>query len=221
MSAPVVSVPPDARVGAVAALLAERHISGVPVVEHERVIGIVDERDLLRRFEIGTEQARLRKTWWARLTDRDTPSDYGKSHAVHVRDVMGSPAIGVPPAATIQEIASIFASPRIRRIPVLVRNRMVGIVTRADLVRAIAIRARAADAPGGRCDAAIRAQLRDELEAQRWWRSGWATLDVRNGIVHFAGLVESEAGRRAARVAAENVPGVRGIDDERMQTARF
>jgi CBS domain-containing protein len=222
MSAPVVSVEPHARVSAVAALLAERRISGVPVVEHGRVIGVIDEGDLLRRFEIGTERSGPGKSWWARVTGRGAlPADYVKSHAMRARDVMTSPVICVTRAATIQEVASIFASPAIRRIPVLGGKQMVGIVTRADLVQAIAMNSRVAEAPLPQSDATIRAQLLDELEAQPWWRPDWVTLDVRDGVVHLGGLIESEAGRLATRVAAENVPGVRGVDDERMQTARF
>jgi len=222
MSAPVVSVGPHARVSAVAALLAERRISGVPVVEQGRVIGVIDEGDLLRRFEIGTERSGPRKSWWARVTGRGAlPTEYVKSHAMHALDVMSSPVVGVTRGATIQEVASIFASPRIRRIPVLRGKQMIGIVTRADLVRAIATNSGAAEAPPRQSDATIRAQLLDELQAQPWWRSDWVTLDVRDGVVHLGGLTESEAGRRATRVAAENVPGVRGVDDERMQTANF
>ncbi len=222
MSAPVVCVVPDARVGAVAALLAERHISGVPVVEHGRVIGVIDEGDLLRRFEIGTEKSGPRESWWARLTGRSSlPTDYVKSHARYARHVMSGRVIGVTETATIQEVASIFASPRIRRIPVLRRNGLIGIVTRADLVRTIAIKTRPSETLHRQSDAAIHTQLLEELEAQRWWRPGWATLDVRDGVVHFGGLIESEASRHATRVAAENVPGVRGVDDERMQTTNF
>ena len=222
MSAPVVFIGPDTPVRDIATLLLRRHISGVLVVENGQVVGVVNEGDLLRRFEIGTDSSGPQQSWWSQLIGRRTlPGDYVKSHARHARDVMTSPVTTVTEETTIQEVASIFAARHIRRIPVLRRNELLGIVTRADLVRAIALKTRAAEAPRAQSDEAIRTQLLEELEAQRWWRPGWSTLDVHDGVVHFAGLIDSEDTRLATRIAAENVPGVRGVEDERMQTSSF
>lgn len=118
--------------------------------------------------------------------------------------------------ALARQIASIFEARHIRRVPVLRDKQLVGIVTRADLIRALALATRDLVAPRAQSDEAIRVGLLRELGQQRWWRPDWSALYVRDGVVHYHGLTRSEDERRAARVAAENVPGVRGVEDDRM-----
>ena len=222
MSAPVVSVKPDAMLPDIVALMLDRNISGVLVMADGRLLGVINEGDLLRRFEIGTADSAAEKTWWQQLVHREKlPLDYVKSHARMAQDIMASPVVTVTEEAPIQEIASIFAARHIRRIPVLRGSEVIGIVTRADLVRAIALKTRKSGSPGDQSDAAIREQLLHELETQRWWHSVSSTLDVHDGVVHFFGLYESETDRRAARIAAQNVPGVKGVEDHRTSTADF
>lgn len=200
----------------------EQHISGVPVMADGRLLGVINESDLLRRFEIGTAGSAAEQSWWEQLIHRDRlPLDYVKSHARLARDIMTSPVVTVTEVASIQEIASTFAARHIRRIPVMCASLVVGIVTRADLVRALALKTRNDDIPGGQSDPAIGRQLLRELETQQWWHSVSSTLDVHDGVVHFHGLYDSENDRRAARIAAENVPGVRGVEDHRVPTASF
>jgi CBS domain-containing protein len=222
MSTPIVAVGPDAPLRDVVALMLERHISGVPVMADGRLLGVINESDLLRRFEIGTESCAAENSWWTQLVHRDRlPIDYVKSHARLARDIMTSPVVTVTEEASIQKIASVFAARHIRRIPVLRGRSVVGIVTRADLVKAIALRTKDEQLPGERSDEAIRSQLLDELQKQHWWYSVSSSFDVRDGAVHFHGLCESESDRRAARIAAENVPGVRSVEDHRTATASF
>ena len=222
MSVPVVAVGPDTLLPDIVALMLERHISGVPVMADGRLFGVINESDLLRRFEIGTDGSAAETSWWEQLVHRNKLSlDYVKSHARRARDIMSSPAVTVTEHASIQKIASIFAARHIRRLPVLQDGLVVGIVTRADLVRAIALTTGNEEIPGDPSDVAVRLRLLHELEKQRWWHSMSSTLDVHAGVVHFYGLYESESDRRAARIAAENVPGVRGVEDHRTPTASF
>ena len=105
-------------------------------------------------------------------------------------------------------------------MPVLRGHRLVGIVTRADLVGAIARKPRSSEAPA-QTDEDIRRRLLTELEKQPWWHPDWSAVDVLDGIVTYRGLLESEDERQAARVAAENVPGVRGVEDNRTPWAAW
>ena len=216
MTAPVITIAPDAPVHEIAELLVERHISGVPVVANGRVVGLVNEGDLLRRHEIGTEGSAPARPWWAQLIERDPrPIDYVKSHARQAKDFMTPQVISVTEDTPVEEIASIFAARAVRRVVVLREQQLVGIVTRANLVRALALKSPAAPVPRMQSDEAIRLRLLSELQEQAWWRPGQSTAFVRDGVVHYRGLVENEDERRAARVAAENVPGVHGVHDTR------
>jgi CBS domain-containing protein len=194
--------------------LLERRISGVPVVADGAVVGMVNEGDLLHRHEIGTDGDMPGRTWLARLIERDPlPVDYVKSHARKAKDIMSHHFVSVTEDTPVRKLASIFAARNVRRVPVLRNKQSIGIVTCADLIRALAQDARA---PRTQSDEAIRVQLLQELERQRWWRPEWSAMDVHDGVVHYRGLIRSDDERRAARVAAENVPGVRSVEDDRM-----
>lgn len=216
MSTPVVTITRETPVHDIATLLVERRISGVPVVDNGRVVGLVNEFDLLRRHEIGTEGSAPARSWWEKLIERDPrPIEYVRSHAQQAKDVMTRQVISVTEDAPVHKLASIFAVRSVRRIVVLRGQQLVGIVTRANLVQALALAAQARPAPRAQSDDAIRQRLLSELEAQPWWRPSQSSAYVRNGVVHYQGLVEGDDERRAARVAAENVPGVRGVEDSR------
>lgn len=220
MTTPVITIAPDTRVREVAALLLEKRISGVPVVENERVIGVVNEADLLHRYEIGTDGDVPKHSWWAPLIRPDRSSaNYVKSHAGRAQDIMTRHGVAVNEDLSLQQIALIFEARHIRRVPVLRGKQLVGIVTRADLIRALAQKTRDLEMPLAQTDEAIRLRLLAELEHQRWWRSDWSTVYVCDGVVSYRGLLESENERQAARIAAENVPGVRGVEDNRMPWA--
>jgi CBS domain-containing protein len=217
MTSPVITITPDTLVHETAELLLERRISGVPVVTDGAVVGMVNEGDLLQRHEIGTDGEAPERSWWQRLIERDRfPAEYVKSHARRARDIMSRHVVSVTEDTPARQLASIFTARHIRRIPVLRDQRLVGIVTRADLIRALALTTRDIEAPRAQSDEAIRARLLRELERQRWWRPEWSALYVQDGVVHYRGLIHSDDERQAARVAAENVPGVRGVEDDRM-----
>lgn len=222
MTTPVVTITLDTTVHEIAALLLERHISGAPVLENGRVVGLVNEFELLRRREIGTEGSVPQRSWWTQLIERDSrPIEYVKSHAQHAKDVMTRQVVSVIEDTPVQEIASIFAARAVRRIVVLRGQQLVGILTRADLIQALAQKSQATPAPRPQSDESIRLRLLAELESQPWWRPSESALSVHNGVVHYRGLIETEDERHAARVAATNVPGVRDVEDSRTMWAAW
>lgn len=220
MTTPVVTIEPGMTVREIAALLLARRISAVPVVEAGRLVGLVSEGDLLHRHEIGTDRDRPARAWWLSLISNDpAPAHYVKSHAKHARDIMTRAVISVAEDTPIAEIASLLEAHRIKRVPVLHGGRLVGIVSRANLVQALGVRPPSAKPPRARSDDAIRRQLLDELERQPWWRSSASHVTVTDGVVHYSGILDSRDEKEAARIAAENVPGVRKVEDRRMRIA--
>lgn len=219
MTAPVITVTPDTALPQVVALLLEHRISGVLVVDAGQVVGVVGDGDLLHRHEIGTDNWAGYRTWWQRLTQSDpAPVAYVKSHGGHVRDVMDSEVVCVQEDAPLSQLAAILEQRHIRRVPVLRGTQLVGLVTRADLVRALAASASLLAKPQvGTDDEVIRLRLLEELGAQPWWSGNWSSVFVHHGVVSFVGVVQCEADKTAARIAAENIPGVCGVDDQRMQ----
>jgi CBS domain-containing protein len=217
MTAQVIAVTPDTRVGEVAALLHHHRISAVPVVENDRLVGILSEADLLHRHEIGTDYARGGDPWWMRLFSADrSPAEYVKSHARQVRDIMTREVATVAPDTPLAEIASLLEKRRIKRVPVLKQGRLVGIVSLSDLVRALACRLGSGRKTGPMTDEAIRSLLLAELRRQAWWRPELTNVTVQEGVVTYGGVIEFENQRLAARVAAEIIPGVRGVVDKRV-----
>jgi CBS domain-containing protein len=217
MSSPVLSVGPQTPVLQVAALLREKRIGGVPVLVGNEVVGIVTEKDLLHRQELGTEHRSHTQAWWRRVVAPDMEPDwYVKSHGRCAEHVMTRVLFVVAPDTSVREIMDLFDKHRIGRVPVLKDNRMVGIVTSADLVKALAEGIWVpAEPSAATSDEDIRKRLLSELDGQDWWNGGCCAVQVRHGIVRFTGFVENEAQRRASRVAAENTAGVRCVWDER------
>ena len=176
---------------------------------------IVSEADLLHRHEIGTDRNAPSSAWWLRLfsADRSIP-EYIKSHASRAQDIMTREVATVAPDTPVAEIATLLEARGIKRVPVLHCGRLVGIVSRANLVQALAVKASFPEAAGGGDDA-IRSRLLAELERQSWWRSVVSNVIVTDGVVHYWGALDAEEERAAARVAAESVPGVRRVEDHR------
>ena len=145
-------------------------------------------------------------------------AEYVKSHATRARDIMTKDVIWVAPDTPIAQIARLLEKHGVKRVPVLQGGRLVGIVSRSNLVQALAASGSNMNV-GDTHDGAIRTRLYAELERQPWWRSTISTVIVTDGVVHYFGIVDSEEQRQAARVAAENVSGVRRIEDHRVPIA--
>lgn len=219
MTAPAISVGPETPVPQVAALLSKHRFSAVPVVEGGRLVGLVSEADLLHRHEIGTDgHARPRSGWRRLLFGRDaSAAEYAKSHAMRARDVMTREVVSVGADTPIDEIVQLLEKRNVRRVPVVRGEEVIGIVSRADVVRALAAQPRA-PAAQPLSDEAIQERLAAELEHQPWWRAPYSSVRVENGVVHYSGIIDSpdeQAWRDAARVAAENLAGVRAVEDHR------
>lgn len=218
MSTPVISVAPDTPVTDVAALLFEKRISGVPVVDKGRLVGLVSEGDLLHRHEIGTDRPKRSGSWWLRLFSAEqTPAEYVKTHGRLARDVMTREVETITPDTPVVEIATLLESRGIKRVPVIREGQLVGIVSRANLVQALAGMRPAAVRVTPPADQAIRGRLQAELERQSWWRDAASNVIVTDGVVHYFGTIHSEDQQEAARVAAESIPGVRGVEDHRVR----
>jgi len=222
MTTPVITVGPDSEVQEIAALLLKHRISGVPVLDDGRLVGFVSEGDLLHREEIGTDRPARPESWWLRLLGSEaSPADYVKSHARRARDIMTREVVTVAPEASLAQIATLLEKRRIKRVPVMSGASLVGIVSRANLVQAIAAMPPAVTRDLQPADDAIESALVVELERQPWWRRMSSNVIVSEGVVHLWGFVGSEEERAAARVAAENVPGVRAVEDPRLAYAEF
>jgi CBS-domain-containing membrane protein len=219
MTSPVITVGPDTQVRHIAGLLFKHRISAVPVLDNGRLVGIVSEADLIHRHEIGTESGARTGAWWLQLFGPDhTVADYVKSHATRARDLMTPDVVTVGPDTPVAKVARLFEKHRVKRVPVLKGTQLVGIVSRSNLVQALAAKGRVIS-PDSNGDSAIRAQVCAELERQPWWRALTSNVVVTDGIVHYFGTFDSEDQKQAARIAAENVPGVRAVQDHRVPIA--
>jgi hypothetical protein len=191
------------------------------------LVGIVSEGDLLHRVETGTERRpeRLtgrRRSWWLDTiaSDQDLARDYVESHGRTVKDVMTPDVISVTDTTELAEIAMLLETKRIKRVPVMRDGKLVGIVSRANLVRALAAAKSEPATNADSDDRTIRQKLLSELKGQEWfkmqdWSKIWAAdILVRDRVVHFwFSQNQSEEERRALRVAAENFPGARGVEE--------
>jgi CBS-domain-containing membrane protein len=186
-------------------------ISGVPVMDKDGLlVGIVTEGDLLRRVETGTERHRPR---WSEPFSSNSrlAAEYVKSHAKRVADIMIREVFSVDEMATLGEIVDLLEAKKIKRLPVMHDGKIVGIVSRADLLKVLA--SGGAGTEDEEKDRTIRRLLCAELRDQKWADAREDHVVVTNGVVHFWGIVGSEDERRALRIAAENTPGVRGVED--------
>jgi CBS domain-containing protein len=226
MTAQVLTVKPDASVREVAALLSERGISGVPVVDDAgRVVGIVSEGDLLHRTEIGTERRlKRRRSWWLNSLASDAASDYVKSHGLKVEDVMTRGVISVGETTELGELAVLLETNAIKRVPVITDGKLVGIISRANLIRALAATESAPAAFSAKDeeiirnrveDELIRKRLLDELGKMEWAKGIWAAdVIVKDKTVHLWMTDDQPpAQRQALRIAAESIAGVRRVQE--------
>jgi len=218
MTTNVITVDPDTSVQALATLLSERGISGVPVVDRDnRLIGIVTEGDLLHRAETGTERRteRRRSRWLDAIgSDQEAARDYVKAHGRIVREIMTRDVISVSDTTDLGDVATLLETKRIKRVPVLHDGKLVGIVSRANLVRALAMTPSEPAIAADSDDRTIREKLLAELKGQEWVHMWAADIIVRDRVVHLWFTDDrSDEERQALRVAAENIPGVRQVEE--------
>lgn len=209
MSKTVVAVTPETPLAQAVRLMIDARVSGVPVIDAEgRAVGMLTEGDLLRRAETGTEGPA--PGWFAKLLmPGRLAGQYIQTHSRQVGEVMTPDVVTVEEGAPLEEVALLMQRHRIKRLPVARDGKVVGVVSRADLARALAQSLFAAtETPG---DAAIAERIRAELRTQPWSRARGVAIAVENGVVLLDGCVFDPREREAIRVLAENVPGVQSV----------
>jgi len=210
MTACVVSISSDSSVFDAAELLVSMHFSALPVVDSSgKIVGVVSEADLMRRPEIGTAP---HHSWLSRMLadEGKSAAEYVTFHSRQIADVMTRKVIFVQEDATLAEIAETMTKHRVKRVPVVRDNVVVGIASRSDLLRILMSREPQSDATV-QSDAELRSKVLSAVSKQTW-SSTWPTnVLVNAGVVHLWGFVSSHTISSAYRVAAENVPGVKKV----------
>ena len=214
MTQPVMTIAPDASIVEAVRLMLQYKFSGLPVVDASgNLVGIVTEGDFLRRIETGTQRRRPR--WIEFLVGPGRLADeYVHSSGRRVEEVMTAEVQTVQQDAPLKDIVQLMERCGIKRLPVLRGRTLVGIVTRANLMRALMGAIKGAPRVSTNDDATIRQRLLDELEKQAWAPAGAIDVAVNDGVVILSGVITDERERRALCVAAENIPGVKKVEDQ-------
>ena len=212
MTSFVVTVTPEATIEYAAQLMLQYRISGLPVTDSDgAVLGIVTEGDLLRRAETGTDKRHAR--WVSLLIGQGRlAQEYVHTHGRKVGDVMTERVFTVTPETPLADLVALMETKHVKRVPVVDQGRLVGIVSRADVMAALV--GLLAEKPAGTMtDAEIRIQILTEIDRQPWGPRGGVDVIVTNGVVVLKGTIPDERERAALCVAAENVPGVKAVHD--------
>ena len=210
MATNVITVRLDTPVATIAEVLLANRISAVPVVNDKDVlVGIVSEGDLIHRVEAGTERHR---SWWLELlTGKETLAhEFVMSHARKAADVMTRPVISVQPDTPLGDIASLLEKHRIKRVPVASNGKIVGIVSRANLIQAL-VNLNRAKTEASVDDLTLHGNILEQLRSKPWVDPSTISILVNNGSVELWGIVDSETEKNAIRVAVEVTPGVRQV----------
>jgi CBS domain-containing protein len=212
MTSPVISVEPDTPVLQAVRIMLQRHISGLPVIGKDgRLVGIVTEGDFLRRAETGTQRRRPR--WLEYLVGPGRLADeYTHSHGRKVEEIMTAEPLTVNEDTPLEDVVKLMEKHGIKRLPVVRGIDVVGIVSRANLLHALAAVAREVK-PAAAGDSAIRDRVLKELSGQLWAPVSLINVIVRNGVVDLGGSITDARERQALIVAAENVPVVKAVKD--------
>lgn len=211
MTRPVYSVLPEATIAEAANIMLQRHISGLPVVDAAgKLVGIVSEGDLIRRSEIGTQRKRGR---WLKflLGAGKAATEFVHEHGRKISEVMTSAPLTITEDTTLEEIVTSMETNGVKRLPVMREGKLVGIVSRANLLQAVASLSREIPDPTADDDH-IRKRIIDTLQKNDWCPFGLSVV-VRDGVVHLGGVITEERSRQASIVGAENVAGVKKVHD--------
>ena len=211
MTRSVITVTPEATIVEAANIMLQKHVSGLPVVDAAgKLVGVVSEGDFIRRSEIGTQRKRGR---WLRfiLGPGKSASDFVHEHGRKIAEVMTKSPLTITEDTALEEIVELMEKNNVKRLPVIRADKVVGIVSRANLLQAVASLAREVPDPTADDDH-IRNRVIDAMEKNDWCPFGLSVI-VKDGIVHLSGVITEERSRQAAVVAAETVQGVKQVHD--------
>ena len=212
MTRKVITERPDTPIRDIATLMVENHISGLPVLTADgKVVGILSESDLLHRAETGTER---RQKWWFRIfaDSASLAREYAKAHGLKAHDVMSRYVISVRDDTELRDVADSLDNHRIKRVPVLKEESLVGIVTRGDLVRALS-QAQLSAAAAKMDNAGLHKLLQSRMRSQPWIDESYINVSVNDGVVELIGFVESLDQKNALRALVEGTEGVTRVED--------
>lgn len=213
MTTDVVTIAPDLGVEKIAQLLMSCGISGVPVVDADgNLVGVVSEGDLLRRSEGGTERQRA---WWLKLLSNpeERAREFVKTHGHKAEDVMTRKVVTVTEDTPVNEIARILERQHIKRVPVIKNGKIVGIVSRANLLQGLATHKERVSPTPSPDDRTIRQAVQEMVAHEDWISHGSLNVIVNDGVVELWGWVDSADERKALLTAVEEVDGVKEVVD--------
>ena len=212
MSSPVAGIEPSASIADAAGLMLSRKISGLPVIgSNGELLGVVSEGDFLRRGELGTKRKRLR--WLEFLVSPGKAADeYVHANGRRVSEVMSGEVVTTTRGASLEDAVELMTRHHVKRLPVVEGGKVVGIIARSDLLRAL-LRVEPAPDAAVVGDEQIRRNVVAELTSQTWAGASMIRVKVDQGVVELSGVILDERERQAARVAAENVAGVKAVTD--------
>ncbi|HYP62757.1 MAG TPA: CBS domain-containing protein [Acidocella sp.] len=211
MNRNTLSVMPSSLVSDAARIMVAHRISGLPVLDEQgKLVGIVTEGDLLRRAEIGTDGA---QAGWLKslLMPSAVAADYVQTHARHVSGVMTHNPVFVTPETGIDEAAQLMFRKQIKRLPVLDHGKLVGVISRSDLVRILA--RKLINTPAESSDESIANYIKAEISHANWAPKSGLRIAVKDHVVEVKGTVFSDEERQAVICIAENAPGVKEVKD--------
>lgn len=213
MTRKVVGISPQATIGEAVDLMVRSGVSGLPVIDDNgAAVGMLSEGDLLRRPELGTQKPRAH--WLECLFHSGRLAEaYAHTHGRKVQEIMTPTVVSIGEDTRLEDAVALMERHRIKRLPVVRDGRIVGIISRADFVRALAsfVRQSYDDVPTG--DRQIKAAIEAELKAEPWAPVGLVDVEVSDGIVELRGVITDEMQRNAIRVIAENAEGVKAVND--------
>lgn len=218
MTSPVITARPNSSILDLIGLMLEKHISAIPIETSDgKLAGLVSEGDLIRRSEIG---ARDYSSWWLaaiggklRLAD-----DFVKTHGMKAEEVMTNNVVTISDETPVWKIAEILEKNKIKRVPVVRGGKLVGIVSRANLLQAVAVQREELSKRSSENDRNLRQEIIQILEKQVWTDISHLNVFVKNGVVHYWGRVNSVSERKALRAAAESISGVKEVIDNTHKT---
>jgi CBS domain-containing protein len=211
MTRPVITVTPETPIVEAANTMLQRHISGLPVVDKAgKLVGIISEGDFIRRSEIGTQRKRGRFLKFILGSGKEA-TDFVHEHGRKIAEIMTPDPLTIEEETDLEKIVELMEKNDIKRLPVMRGDRLVGIVSRSNLLQAVASLVYEIPDPTADDDH-IRNRIIDTLEKNNWCPFG-LSVAVRDGIVHLSGVITEERSRQAAIVGAENVAGVKKVHD--------